>query len=115
MTRKQKLQVGELVVIKDYSWALRLGLDKCSNAGCYEPNARQQFKVLVTDCSIPTYKPYNEQQFADTIVMGQDDNIVWLVNSGFVQQIPPKHKIIFDGKTVELSYESFLNLKKQLM
>ena len=111
---KQNLTVGELVTIRDYSWALRLGLDKCSNAGCFEPNAYQKFKVLVVGCKMPTNFMWGEQYFADTIVMGQDDNIVWLVCSRFVKKCKPTHKITIDNKTIEISDESYKELKKSL-
>lgn len=87
--QKQKLNKGDLVVIVDYSYSLRLGLDGVSDNGSCEPNARQKFKVLVTNCSMPTYRVMNKQQHADTIIMGEDDNIVWLICSRFAQVINP--------------------------
>ena len=97
MVTKQSLKVGELISIRDYSFALRLGPNGCSNNGSAEPNALQQFKVLVVNCQMPTYKLGNLQRIADTIVMGQNDNIVWLVQSGFVQRVvkPIKIKVRF--------------------
>jgi len=115
MIRKQKLQVGELVVIKDYSYAGRVGLNgKITHSGVYEPHCKQQFKVVVVDCQIPTYMFMGEWRVADTIVIGQEDNSMWFVYSGLVEQVLPKHEITIDGQTIELSHKSFLNLKRQL-
>lgn len=95
MVTKQDLEVGELVLIEDYSYALRLGPSGCSHNGYSEPNAQQQFKVLVVDCQMPTYMFMNSWRIADTIIMGQDDNIVWLVHSGLVQRVVKPIKVRF--------------------
>lgn len=104
MLKKQELNKGDLVKIRDYSCSLRLGLVKVSNMGCYEPNAEQTFKVLIVGCEIPTYMLGSLQRYANTIVMGQDDNIVWLVHSRLVEVINPKAYIekryFIDGKDV---------------
>ena len=111
---KQKLVVGELVTIRDYSWALRLGLNGCTNNGCVEPHSRQEFKVLVTDCNMPTYVRFDVQQCADTIVMGESDNIVWLVYSGFVRKCNPVYEVVINGQTIKLSRASYETLKQSL-
>lgn len=112
MVTKQELNKGDLVRIMDHSYTLRLGVDKVSHKGCCEPNAWQIFKVLVTDCNMPTYMFGALLRKADTIVMGQDDNIVWLVHSGLVRLVDPQPVIdiqyIANGRdvTTELSDKS---------
>lgn len=113
---EQKLTVGELVVIRDYSCAGHIGPDgQLTHNGNCEPCCRQQFKVLIVGCKIPTYMLLGEYRIADTVVVGQTDSSVWFVYSGFVQRVLREHIITIDGKTIKISHESFLNLKRQLI
>ena len=113
---KQKLTVGELVVIRDYSCAGRVGPDgqMTYNGNC-EPYCGQQFKVSIVGCKIPTYIFLGEYRIADTVIVGQKDHSVWFVHSNLVRRVLPEHAITIDGKTVKISHESFLSLKKQLI
>ena len=110
-----KLQKDDVIVIRDYSYAGRIGPDGMTHNGNCEPHAWQKFKVLITNCAIPTYMLGSYQRIADTVVVGLEDGIVWFVKSNCVRIIESKHKIIIAGKTIELSHESFENLKKQLI
>ena len=114
MITKQKLQVGDMITIQDFSYTGRIGSDgQMTHRGNLEPNCYQQFKVLIIGCKIPTYIFMGEWRVADTVVIGQKDGTVWFVHSDLVRQVLPKHILVIDGKIIELSHESFLNLKKQ--
>ncbi len=93
----KELKVGELITIGDYSYSLRFEPDGVRTYDATGPGAKQQFRVLITNCKVPTYSLYagTSQRFADVLVIGQGDNVVWLVDSDCVDRV---------AKTVEVRY-----------
>ena len=76
-------------------------------------------KVVATDCKFPKECYYQSKEYMNNTIICRIEGCVkdrlFVVCHKFLQSIQPTHTIIIDGKTIELSHESFLNLRSQLL
>ena len=107
----RKLRVGDKVCCGDgsYSFGIRQGkyVDGISNTS----GDRENLTVAALDLDITKGGLYPHP--CDTLVTDGHGNF-WFVLSECCLLLPEKHTITVDGKNIEISDESYENLKRQL-
>lgn len=103
----RELKVGDVVVITDQSWSFGI---KNGDYTTYlrGQNGIKRFVVKRTGLSV---RHRNE---SCDVLLSDGDGVYWFAPDKFVKLVEPVHTITIDGKDIELSDESYRNLKKQL-
>ncbi|HEB27934.1 MAG TPA: hypothetical protein ENI05_09200 [Porticoccus sp.] len=110
------MKKGDLVTICDGSWTASVVDGKLIHESLvYGHNAGKRCVVIETGCSFPLVGDQPFKFRNDTVVQQCESGKVVFIYSRFLKSIPQMHTIIIDGKAIELSHESFLNLKEQLL
>lgn len=112
------MKVNDLVVITDGSYIQEITPDGLSSVSLnYGALRGLKYRVVATQCRFPKEDTYqSEKHINDTIICGREGCVEgrFFVCSHTLIRLT-KHTIVIDGKTVELSHESYLNLKEQLI
>jgi len=113
-----ELKKGDLVWIKDLSYSRIVKNGKLRpphfEYAAYGQENNKQFIVVEINCKFPKTSVWlDDNEYNDTVIQCVETNEVIFIQKRSLQ--PVKHKIIINDKTVEISQESFLNLKKQLL
>ena len=108
------MKKGDLVVIHDRSYSRVVRNGTMLNGGeCLPYRDGTQFVVIETGCRFPRTSRYPGDNYNDTAIQGINAGEVVFIEESFLR--PIKHTITIDDRTVEISHESFLSLKKQLI
>jgi len=108
------LSVGDRVVVADGSYAKSVIGGKLIHEFLSFGDAKgRPYTVIAKGCTslseLESHQP--DEYFNDTII--QDDNgKVVFIHHRFLA--PAKHKIVIYGKTIEISHESYVELKRTL-
>ncbi len=108
------IKKGDLVTIRNYSWTQTILNGKMVRYNNY-PHFTTKYVVIEVGCCFPLEVKCVIQDSAyqnNTIIQETENGKIVFIHHGFLS--PAKHSIVIDGKTVEISHESFMNLKKQL-
>ena len=109
-----KLKEGDTVLVKDFSYS-RFVVNGELVPSCVVGLSRMEDEFVIVDMDIKT-NPVTYQIVCkscnNVIIQSVENSIVGFIEERFL--VPGKHQISVDGKTIEISHESFLNLKKQL-
>ena len=108
------MKKGDRVVISDGSWTMSIIGGKVVHEFLNHGGVQGKHYVVVeTDCSFPLQDFHQPEQWRNDTVIQDDGGKVVFIHGGFLRAAT--HTITIDGKTIELSHESFLNLKEQLV
>ena len=104
------MKAGDLVTIRDYSYSKEVKDGELQQV----VYSHQQFIVVETDCKFPNPHQYQlgDRHFNNTVIQAVDSDKVVFIEERFLR--PTTHKITIDGKTIEISQESYKALKKSL-
>ena len=115
-----KLKVNDIVNMEDgsYCFGIREGefVTDCSNGYSRRPDERQKLRVVTVGINEVAVKSgIRDKQYDEIpdILVTNDKGDFWFTQSCFVKLV--SHSIEIDGKRIELSEQSFENLKKQLL
>lgn len=112
----KKMKKGDVVTIRDSSWSRCVKGGELSS-GCHDRGGKHV--VIEIDCTFPLgssnvlYSKQPDSYRNNTVIQALDSKGVSFIHSGFLRL--ETHRIVIDGKTIELSNESFENLKQQLI
>lgn len=110
MNEKKKLRVGDRVEFRDNSYAF--GVHNGKGVMHIDLVHESPLKVATIDLRV-TRNGESEYGMCDIMVKGQ--NGFYFAKSAYARLIPPMHTITIDDKDIEISDESFENLKRQLL
>ena len=111
------MKKGDLVIINDGSYAqtVRNGILKGEfrhySLGS-EKHCGKTYVVVEVGCSFPLDRccqPTTHRN--DTVIQEEGNGEVVFIHHRFLSLA--KHRIVIDNKAIEISYESYLNIKKQ--
>jgi len=104
------MKAGDLVIIKDYSYSKEVE-DGVLVDNTYRGD--KQFIIVETNCVFPNPHEYQlGYTFNNTVIQAVDSGKVIFIEERFLKLTT--HKITIDGKTIEISNESYQALKKSL-
>lgn len=105
------MKKGDVVIIQDSSYS-RIIMDGKLENGQYENVRYRRCVIIEVGCNFPQTSPWSDVKNNNTIVQDCKTAEVIFILERFLKL--EKHTIVIDGKTIELSHESFLNIKEQL-
>ena len=106
------MKKGDVVTVYDYSWATAV----CNGELIRDFQRRIKYTVVQCGCTFPyTSDTQSAKWVNDTVIQDIESGMVVFIHNSFLRLVPQTHIIIIDGKTIELSHESFKNLKEQLV
>ena len=115
-----KIQKGDLVTVEDWSYSrfiINGRLFSHAEADVHYKLDKETHQFKVIDVNIITHPVgYQHDKLGEcnnTIIQSMETGIVGFIEERFLQLVT-KHQIVIDGKTIEISHESYVNLKKQL-
>lgn len=112
--RGQNMKVGDRVIARDLSYAKAVEDGKLVGCqrGLYKDLGATPAIVVAMNCKLPN-ESYQQNHLNDTIVQVISTNEIVFIHGGFLQ--PVVRNITIDGQIVELSEQSYQNLKKQFI
>lgn len=112
--KMNKFKVGDKVRVEDSSYSKVVGTYGLEDGYDGFRVRNQQGVIIEMNCKFPNPDKFQNIYgvFNNTIVRLLTNEIV-LTEERFLA--PTTHTIVIDGKTVELSHESYKNLKEQLV
>jgi len=112
-----KFEKGDKVTIHDFSYAVVIDDGKFRDLSSNGPDSRGIFTVVETCCKTPLRRRQNwrsnHPDGNDTIIQSDKSGRVVLIENRFLA--PALHQITIDGRTVEISHESYTNLRRSLL
>ena len=118
------MKQGDIVQITDGSYTrsivggklIKEFLNYRHNNDDYGPVKGRKYVVVKMDFRFPILNSCQPEKYRnDTIIQDTLSGKVVFIYHGFLKVTYPKHTIIIDGRIIELSSESFKNLKEQLI
>jgi len=110
---------GDIVVVGDGSYIQEITPNGLKSVYINYGEAKGlKHRVVSTDCKFPkesTVQP--TRHLNNTIICGMEGCVrgrFFVVYHRFLECVRPNHTITIDCRTIEISHESFLSLKKQL-
>lgn len=117
--RINQMKIGDTVRINDFSFSQMIDVDgRQKGMNNTSTDAQDVFTVAAADCYIPSSGD-NRNEFrpksfpADTIIVSNTHRVIAFICSKFLD--PLRHTIIIDGKSIEISDESYNALRKSLL
>ncbi len=112
----RELRVGDRVRCVDGSWSFGISNGRWDRLGmCNSNKACNDLLVLATGLNVKRADPSlpDGDSFCDIMVTDGLGNY-WFLLERLCRLLPEMHTITIDGKDIEISDESFENLKRQL-
>ena len=109
------MKKGDIVTIKDSSYSQSIINEKTAHEILDDRygGISKQYVVVEVNCMFPTTVMHQPDScYNNTVIQDIESGKVVFIMERFLQ--PATHTIVIDGKTIELSHESYKNLKEQL-
>jgi len=110
------MKKGDRVVIRDGSWTQSVMDGRLVRESLnYGPAQGRHYAVVETGCRFPLdsrWAPQPEAYRNNTVIQDVENGKVVFIHDRFLR--PATHIIVIDGKTIEVSDESFKALKQSL-
>jgi hypothetical protein len=111
---ENKMKKGDLVVIDDLSYSRMVKDGKLVSppTNFLRRHINKKFIIVEIGCRFPKTSQWSDVDCNNTVIQAINTDEVVFIEERFL--VPAKHQITIDGKTIEVSHESYLELKKSL-
>ena len=110
------IRKNDVVIVQDFSYSTGVeGGELNKGFHAFHPDCNDKFVVAETGCVFPRTSTHPGTNHNDTVIQSNDSGLVVFIEARFLKVVGPVHTIVIDGKTIELSHESYENLKEQLV